>query len=67
MTDLRQVCEHVFKRHTKEIEEIGFNSYAIQTLVAHDYPSLDKESVNRAADVIQLMLMNSHTDDSLSA
>jgi hypothetical protein len=67
MTDLRIVCEQVFKKHSKEIKEIGFNSFAIQSLVERDYPQLDKESITRAADVIQLMLLNYRSDDSLSA
>jgi hypothetical protein len=67
MTDLRIVCEQVFKNHLKEIREIGYNSFAIQSLVERDYPQLDKDSITRAADVIQLMLMNQRSQSNKSA
>ena len=59
MSNLRPICENVLAKHTTEIQQLGYNSAAIQKIVQRDYPTLDMESSQRCADVIQLMLMNS--------
>lgn len=67
MADLHSVCEQIFEKRKNEIRRIGFNSSDIRSLVEKDYPSLDRESVSRCADVIQLMLINNEDYDSISA